>query len=215
MQTVAVKAQKRDAFGKKASSQIRKTGLVPGVLYSKDGVDHVVVSPKDLKPLLYTPDFKLADVDIDGQSHKAIVKDVQFHPVTENIVHIDFLKLIEGHSLQCEVPVVFKGVSPGVKAGGKLTRTLRRLKLKTTPENLVDSIFGDISELELGSSLRIRDLEIPEGIEVMTLSSAPVAIVEIPRAAKTEEEEAAELAEAEAAAAEGEETATEEEATTE
>lgn len=207
MQTVAIKAQKRDSFGKKASKDIRKTGMVPGVVYSKDGVDHVVIAPKELKPLLYTAEFKLAEVEIDGQSHKAIVKDVQFHPVSEKVVHIDFLKLIDGHPIACNVPVVFKGVSPGVKLGGKLVQTLRRVKLKTLPEYLVDKIEGDISKLKLGSSLRVRDLEIPENIEVMNTPATPVALVEVPRSAKTgdgendEDEETEEEGTEEAAAA--------------
>ncbi len=184
MQTVAIKAQKRDAFGKKASKDIRKTGMVPAVVYSKEGIDHVVVSPKDLKPLIYTADFKLAEVEIDGASHRAIVKDIQFHPVSDKVMHIDFLKLIDGHPIQCNVPVVFKGVSPGVKTGGKLTQTLRRVNLKTVPEYLVDKIEGDISQMELGSSLRIRDLEVPENIQIMNTPSTPVALVEVPRAAK-------------------------------
>ncbi|MDG2449927.1 MAG: 50S ribosomal protein L25 [Saprospiraceae bacterium] len=195
MQTVAIKAQKRDAFGKKASKDIRKTGMVPAVVYSKEGIEHVVVSPKDLKPLIYTADFKLAEVEIDGASHRAIVKDIQFHPVSDKVVHIDFLKLIDGHPIQCNVPVVFKGVSPGVKTGGKLTQTLRRVNLKTVPEYLVDKIEGDISQMELGSSLRIRDLEVPENIQIMNTPSTPVALVEVPRAAKLNDGEEGDEAE--------------------
>ena len=204
MQTVAIKAQKRESFGKKASKDIRKTGMVPAVVYSKEGVDHVVVSPKDLKPLIYTPEFKLAEVDIDGTSHKAIVKDVQFHPVSDNVVHIDFLKLIEGHPIICNVPVVFKGASPGVKLGGKLTQTLRRVTLKTLPEYLVDKIEGDISEMQLGSSLRIRDLEVPENIEIMNTPATPVALVEVPRAARMESGDGEEGEEGEEEGATGE-----------
>lgn len=204
MQTVAIKAEKRDAFGKKASKDIRKTGKVPGVVYSKEGVDHVVISPKELKPLIYTAEFKLAEVELDGTTHKAIVKDIQFHPVSDKVVHVDFLKLIEGHPIQCNVPVIFKGVSPGVKAGGKLTQTLRRVKLKTLPEHLVDKIEGDISTMELGSSLRIRDLIVPENIEIMNIPATPVALVEVPRAAKTAEEEAEDTEGTEAEAEGGE-----------
>ncbi|MEE9373710.1 MAG: 50S ribosomal protein L25 [Saprospiraceae bacterium] len=188
MQTVAIKAHKRDAFGKKASSEIRKSGMVPAVVYSKEGVEHVVISPKEMKSLVYTNEFKLAEIEIEGATYKTIVKDIQFHPVTDHILHVDFLKLIEGHPIQCNVPVIFKGTSPGERAGGKLIQTLRSVTLKTLPEFLVDKVEGDISEMELGSSLRIKDLLVPENIEIMNTPVTPVALVEVPRAAKTEEE---------------------------
>ena len=202
METVAIKAQKRDTFGKKANSKIRKQGLIPAVLYAKDGVDHVVVIPKDLKSLVYTSEFKLAELEINGQKHKAIVRDIQFHPVSDAILHIDFLRLIDGVSLTCEVPVIFHGESPGMKEGGTLMPILRTVTLKTTPDRLVDQVSGDISGMELGSSLKVKDLEIPEGIEIMNVSGAPVCVVDIPRAAKLEEE-----LEEEEVLAEGEEVA--------
>ena len=206
MQTVSVSAQKRGDFGKKASAQIRKSGMVPAVLYSKEGVEHIVISPKEVKPLLYTPDFKLAEITVDGATHRAIVKDAQFHPVSDSVMHIDFLKLIDGHPILCNVPVVFTGASPGVKLGGKLVQTLRRVKIKTLPEHLVDKLEGDISSMNLGDSLRVRDLGVAEEIEIMNPEATPVALVEVPRSARTgggaaAEEEGAEE-EAEAAAAE-------------
>jgi len=184
MQTVAVAAQPRAEFGKKASAHIRKTGMVPAVLYSKEGVSHLVINPKEVKPLLYTPDFKLAEITIDGSTHTAIVKDAQFHPVSDDVMHIDFLKLIDGHPIICNVPVVFKGASPGVKLGGKLVQTMRRATIKTLPEHLIDKLEGDISEMKLGDSLRIRDLEVGEKIEIMNPPATPVALVEVPRSAR-------------------------------
>ena len=147
----------------------------------------------------------IRDRDIDGTSHSAIVKDIQFHPVTEQILHIDFVKLIDNHPIKVEVPIRFKGKSPGVKQGGQLIQSMRKVIIKATPENLVDELIADISHVELGSAIRVKELEIGEGIEVLSPENTPVASVNVPRALKTEEEEAAEAAEgAEGEGAEGE-----------
>lgn len=212
MQVVALKAEKRESFGKKANNQLRKKGKVPAVVYAKDGVEHITVSPKDLKSLIYTPEFKIAEIDIDGTKHKAIIKDMQFHPVTDSVVHVDFLRLIDGVTFTYNVPVAFKGVAPGVKQGGKLVHTLRKVKLRSTPENMVDNIIGDISGLKLGGSLRIKDLKIVDGVDVLNPANTPVGIVEVPRAAKSLEQEAEEAAAEEAAEAVAAEEAAAEEA---
>ena len=135
--------------------------------------------------MIYTPDFKVAEITLDGVAHRCIIKEVQFHPVSEKILHIDFLKLEADRPVQVEVPVRFEGSSPGVKVGGTLQQTLRRVKIKTTPENLVDQLFVDISDLELGHSARVRDLKVPNGIEVMNASGIPVVSVVVPRALRS------------------------------
>lgn len=190
MQTVTVKAQERSSFGKSSNNSLRKEGRIPAVIYSKDSVKHCSVTEADLKHLVYTPDFKLAEVEVAGSNAKCTLQDIQFHPVTDNIVHVDFLELVPGHALKVNVPVRFKGVSPGVKGGGKLMQSLRKVKIKCTPENIVQELFVDISELELGFAVRIRDLELPDGIEVMTAEATPIASVEIPRALKTADDDA-------------------------
>ena len=203
METVNVSAQSRTETGKKANQQMRKNGRIPAVLYGKDNNFIFSTTHKDVKALIYTPNFKLANLDIDGTSHSAIVKDIQFHPVTEQILHIDFVKLIDNHPIKVEVPIRFKGKSPGVKQGGQLIQSMRKVIIKATPENLVDELIADISHVELGSAIRVKELEIGEGIEVLSPENTPVASVNVPRALKTEEEEAAEAAEA-AEGAEGE-----------
>jgi len=148
------------------------------------------VAPKSVKSLGYTPDFKLAEISVNGDTHKCILKDITFHPLTDEIVHIDFLRMTPGKPLKVEIPVDFKGKSPGVKEGGKLIPQMRRVKVKTTPETLVDKLFVDVSELELGNSVRVRDIEFPDGMEVMTTTATPVAVVEVPRALRSAEAEA-------------------------
>lgn len=185
MNTIAFSGKARSSSGKKASKAIRNEGGIPCILYGGETNVTFSVTPKDMKGLIYTPDFKVVELDLDGTVHKCILKDAQFHPVKENVLHADFLKLQEGRPVKLEVPIRFKGVSPGVKVGGKLQQTLRRAKIKTTPDKMVDTLFVDISTLNLGDSARVRDIDVPEGIEVMNSPGIPVISVVVPRALKS------------------------------
>ena len=200
MQIVQVEAQARESFGKKFTKRVRKEGLVPAIIYGGDNNTAISVSPKAVKPLVYTPDFKLAEITVNGETNRCILKDITFHPLTDEIVHIDLLSVIPGTPIKVEIPVGFKGASPGVKEGGKLIAQMRKVKVKTLPKTLVDQVFVDISNLDLGGSVRVRDIDFPEGVEVMTTPATPVAIVEVPRALKSAA--AAEAKAAEAAKAE-------------
>lgn len=182
MQTIKVAGNVRPAVGKKATKAVRNEGRIPCVIYGDAENIHFSTTHNDIKGLIYTPDFKVAEIDLDGTTHKCILKDAQFHPVKESILHADFLKLEDGKSVLLEVPVRFKGVSPGVKLGGALQQSLRRVKIRTTPEKMVDELYGDISTLELGGAIRVRDLELPEGVEVTNAPAIPVATVVVPRA---------------------------------
>ncbi|MEM8585085.1 MAG: 50S ribosomal protein L25 [Bacteroidota bacterium] len=185
MEVVAIDAQAREDLGKKAAKATRRDGGVPAVLYGQTDPVHFTLNPLAVRPLVYTPDFKVAEVNLDGKSHKAIVKDIQFHPVTDEIQHIDFLSLTDGHPVKVAVPVKFVGTSPGVRGGGKLQQVMRRIKIKATPEKLVDHLVLSIEGLELGQSIRVRDIDVPEGIEVLNPGASPVATVEIPRALRS------------------------------
>lgn len=186
MQVVNIPGEKRDTSVK--ASELRSEGKIPAVIYGGgDVLEHFTVKMNDVKKLIYTPDFKIGELALDGTTHKCIIKDIQWHPITDAIDHIDFLALKTGISVKVEVPVRFKGVSPGVLGGGKLIQSIRRVKVKLDPANLVDELFLDISELELGSAVRIRDIEVPEGIELMVNPATPVATVEVPRALKSAE----------------------------
>ncbi len=185
MKTIKINGNLRQDLGKKANATLRKEGLVPGIIYG--GSDNVTfsVKPRDLRDLIYTPDFNVVELDIDGTTNRCILKDIQFHPVTENIVHIDFLRLVEGHSIKLDIPVKCVGVSPGVKLGGKLQQKMRTVKVKTLPENMVDQLTVDISSLELGDSVRVKDIQANENIEIMNPMANPVATVEVPRALRS------------------------------
>lgn len=194
MEIVAVSGKLRTEVGKKASAQVRREGLIPCVMYDAKNVIHFSAELKDVKKLIYSPKFKLAEIDVDGKTYKCILKDYQMHPVTDEVSHIDFLHLLDGHPVKIDVPVEFKGTSPGVKTGGKLQRMMRRVKLKTTPEFIVDKVILDISTLQLGQSVRVRNIEPMEGVEIMSAPSTPVAIVEIPRALRSAQAAAANAA---------------------
>ncbi|MDH3648491.1 MAG: 50S ribosomal protein L25 [Saprospiraceae bacterium] len=203
MEVQKIKVEKREPGLKRDLKLMRKSGRIPCELYGDKKNLHFSVDKADIRSLIYTPDFKLADLQFNGEVFRCIVKEIQFHPVTDEIIHMDFLKLVDGRPIKVDLPVRFEGISPGVGEGGRLIRQLRHVAIKTTPEHLVDELILDISELELGHSVRVRDIELGNEIEVLTNPGIPVASVKVPRILLTEEEEAAEAAEA-AAALEGE-----------
>lgn len=184
MTSIEIQGIKRTELGKKGTRTDRKEGNIPAVLYGGGEVVHFKVTPKSVKNMIYTADFKIANIEIDGKVEKAIIKSFQQNPVTDQVIHIDFLRVVAGAPIKVEVPLRFNGTSPGVKVGGKLIQQLRKIKIKTTPEFLVDELKADISKLELGQALRIRDIIKPEGIEILTNPSTPIALIEIPRALK-------------------------------
>jgi large subunit ribosomal protein L25 len=185
MEAVTVSGQIRTDLGKKATKAIRAEGQIPAVLYSKDDVIHFTTTQKAVKSLVFTSEFKVGEIAVEGKSYRCIVKEIQWHPVTDEIVHIDFLRLIDGHPIKLQIPVVFKGTSPGIRAGGKLQQAVRRISVKTVPEKIVSKLVLDISKLELGQSIRVRDIEAVEGLEIMNPPGMPVASIEIPRALRS------------------------------
>ena len=198
METITINAIPRSRETKNSASQARAMGQIPCVLYGGDTNLIFSTTPNDVKSIIYTPAFKLAEIHLDGAVYKCIVKDVQFHPVTDEIIHLDFLQLEEGKPVKVNIPVKFKGESPGLKSGGKLIKSIREVSIKTVPEHLVDELYVDITGVELGQTVRIRDLELKEDIEVLNDPGSPIATIEVPRALKSAtaaEEELLEAAE--------------------
>lgn len=191
METMTLQAIPRKALGKVATKAVRKENLIPCVLYGGDAIQHFTLAPLDLRTLVYSPEFKIVEINLDGQVHKCILKHVQYHPVDERILHIDFLRLIEEHPIKIQIPVSFQGVAIGLKSGGKLIKKMRSVKIKTTPEFLIDKIVLDTTSMELGQSARIKDLIIGEGIEILNNEDIPVASIDIPRALRTADEPSA------------------------
>jgi len=211
MQSVAITGTARTVLGKKAVKAVRSEGHIPCNVYGGKENIHFSAPVNDFKSLLYTPDFKVAEITVNGSVHKAIVKEIQAHPVTDQILHIDFVELVPDKTLKAQIPLRLVGQSEGARTGGAVIQKIRHAKVKTTPENLVDVLEVDITGLELGDSARVRDIKPVDGLEVLNNPSSPVVSIEVPRALRSlQADEAAEAAAAEAEAgaeaAEGEAT---------
>ena len=194
MNTFQLSGVARTDTGKKATKLDRANGRIPCVAYGRGGTEHFTVAPADVRKLVFTPSFNIVELNVNGSDMRAILKDVQYHPTTDAIEHIDFLRLEDDYAVKAEIPLRTKGVSPGVKGGGRLVQSVRTIKVKVKPEQLVDELFVDISGLQLGDAVRVRDIDVPEGIKVMTNSAVPVALIEIPRALRSAETAAAKQA---------------------
>ncbi len=199
MKTVDINGTPRTDLGKKATRAARREGMVPGVIYGGEEVVHFNANPKEMKDIVFTPAFNKAVVTVDGKKYDCILKDTQFHPVTDELLHVDLLQLIDGQVLKANIPVRCEGTAAGVREGGRLNQKLRKVTIKTTPDKLAAELLVNVSELNLGDSVRVKDIEFADGMEVMTGMSIPVASVEVPRSMRSamDEAEGAEGAEGE------------------
>jgi large subunit ribosomal protein L25 len=202
MKTLVVKGQKREALGKKDAKSLRAQDLVPAVLYGSGEPVHFAVPFSEMRQVVYSPGVFLIDVDIDGTIYHAMMQDIQWHAVEEQILHIDFLQIEEGKKIKIDVPVKVVGLAKGIKAGGKLKTNLRRLKVKALASDLPDNIEIDVTKLAIGQSVKVGDLSL-KNIEILDKKSNVVVAVTITRAARSaagaasdeeEEEEATETA---------------------
>ncbi len=182
MKTMTIEGQLRKDLGKKASRSLRREEQVPCVLYGGGDNIHFSAPSTAFRHVVYTPDFLKIDLNLDGNHYEAIIKDIQYHPVKDDVEHVDFQLLQKGIPLATQIPVKLVGSSPGVREGGKMKVRVRKLIVKVAdPKYLVESISVDISELQLGRSVRVSDLKV-EGVEIMNSPGIPVATCEIPRA---------------------------------
>ncbi len=186
MEYVSIPGEIREETGGNTAKKLREEDRVPCILYGGEENYHFHVHKAELNDLIYTPKFKLADVQVNGQETKAIVKDIQFHPVTDEILHIDFLELVDGRKVRIDVPVEFIGEreSPGMQEGGALLQKMRRVKLRALPEHLIDEVTVDISQVEMGGSVRIKDIDVADEIELVSPPNTPIASVVKPRVLK-------------------------------
>ena len=184
MKTIDIKANLRGDLSKAASKQLRAEQNVPAVIYGGGEATSIYISYKDAKRVLYTLDTYIVNLEVDGEVKQAIVREAQYHPVTEKILHIDFFQVAEGKAIEIVLPITLKGTPKGVVTGGRLMTKMRKLKVKGVPANLPSDIPVDVSELELGQSIKVSDLEL-DGIEITAGLSAAIASVEIPRALRS------------------------------
>jgi len=190
MKSIAISGSPRENVGKRDAKELRYNGLVPAVLYGGPTQTHFSVSAADLKPIIYTPVVHFIDITVAGVKSQAIIKDLQFHPLTEKILHVDFLLLDEKKPITIEIPIRLTGTSPGVKMGGKLVQKLRKLRIKALPKDHLDNIDVSIEGLEVGKSVRVADLKVAN----MTITNAiedTIVSVTTSRALRQAEQDAA------------------------
>jgi large subunit ribosomal protein L25 len=186
MNTITIEGQLRTDFGKAATRQLRSEEKVPGVIYGGAKEINFSAPVTAFKSLVYTPDFMLANLNIDGTAYRCVLKDLQFNKVTDQLIHVDFLELVEDKKVTVTLPLKFKGVPAGVKAGGKLVTKIKSLKVKTFPKHLLEHIDIEISHLELNDNLRVQDVKV-ENMEVLNSPRIPIASVTLTRQLKQEE----------------------------
>ena len=188
MKSVSVSAAKRVDLGKKESKLSRAAGNVPCVIYGGKTNQHFTVKENALNNLVYTPNVYSVAIDIEGATINALIKDVQFHPVTDKILHVDFIELVPGQEVNTQIPVVFNGNAIGVMNGGKLRKTLRKLSVRATPENLPDNVTLEISEMKIGEKVYVRDVE-AKNFDILTAATAVIVSVKTARGVEEDEEE--------------------------
>ena len=197
MKEITINAQLRSEFGKKASRDMRRAGNVPAVVYGveKDAQGapvskSIYVSEKELAKLLYTPNVYIVNLNVEGKTVKAILKDLQCHFVTDSPVHVDFYQITEDKPIVMEIPVKLNGLAEGVKAGGKLTLNVRKLAVKALYTQFPDTLDIDVTDLGLGKSMKVAALSY-EGLEIVTSKEVVVCAVRMTRAARAAQSDAA------------------------
>lgn len=190
MKTIAISGSPRENVGKRDAKELRYEGKVPAVLYGGKEQQHLAVVIADLRDVIYTPDVNFVEIDLNGTKTKAIVKDTQFHPLTDVLMHIDFLQLFDEKEIVMEIPVKLTGTSPGVKMGGKLIQKLRKLRVKALPANMPQNVEVSLEKLEVGSLFRVRDLKGDKYVITNTPEDTIVSVA-MSRALKQAETEAA------------------------
>lgn len=187
MQVFELKGELRNDLGKKATKALRNEAKVPCVLYGGEKNIHFSVVEKDLIKLLYTPIVYTVKLDVNGTSYDAVMREIQFHPVTDRVLHMDFYQIAADKPVIIEVPVKLNGFAEGVQAGGKLVQVMRKLKVKALPANLPGELNIDVTSLGLGKAIKVKELSF-EGLEVVNAKDVVVAQVKVTRAAKAASE---------------------------
>ena len=183
MKSISVKAVKREDYGKKAAKAVRREGLVPCVLCGNGESVTFSVDPREIKPLIYTPNSYVVELDFEGQIVKAVLREAQFHPVREQILHMDFYRVAEGKPVSIAIPVRLTGNAAGVKVGGKLALSARKLTVSALVENLPDEIVVDVTELGVGKTIFVGDLQF-ENLKFVTPATTAVCAVRVTRASR-------------------------------
>ncbi len=183
MKTLALNGTAREVVGKKSTKAVRNADAVPCVLYGGGENIHFELTNSELRKLIYTPEIFLVELNIDGKTIKAVMKDAQFHPVKDHVLHVDFYQVSEAKPIVMAVPVKLEGLAEGVKAGGKLSLEMRRLKVKGLYSNIPESLKIDITSLGLGKTIQVGALSF-DNLDIVNPKEAVVCAVKLTRAAR-------------------------------
>jgi large subunit ribosomal protein L25 len=200
MKTITIEGQLRTEHGKSATRQLRSQEQVPGVIYGGAQEINFSAPASAFKALVYTPNFQLAEVNVDGKTYRCILKDLQFDKITDQLIHVDLLELVEDKKVIATIPLKYVGAAAGVKAGGRLITKMKSLKVKTYPRFLKEQIEVNIDDLEIGGNIRVEDVK-TENYEILNSPRIPIASVVTTRALRQEESTAPAAAKAAAPAA--------------
>ena len=186
MKTITIEGQLRTELGKQATRLLRSEEKVPGVIYGGAKEVNFSASATSFKTLVYTSEFQLAEIKVEGQAYKCILKDLQFDKVSDELIHVDFLELVEDKKVIATIPIKFTGAAKGVKDGGKLITKMKVLKIKTLPKYLKENIEVDLTNLELNGNVRVEDVK-ADNYEILNSPRIPIASIVLTRQLKQEE----------------------------
>lgn len=183
MKILSIKAIEREAYGKKAAKAVRREGMIPCILCGGGETLNFSVDPTEVKVLIYTPNSYIVEFDFNGKTEKAVLRDVQFHPIREEILHMDFYRVQAGKAVSIAIPVRLTGNAEGVKVGGKLMLSARKLVVSALEANLPDEIVVDVTTLGVGKTVFVGDLQF-ENLKFVTPATTAVCAVRVTRASR-------------------------------
>ena len=190
MKEFALNGQKREALGKKASKLLRKEGVIPCNIYGENKADGKPVAKQftvlmsDLRKAIYSPEVYVFNLNIEGEAHKAIIKEIQFHPVKDTVLHVDFYEINDTKDITIGIPVKLNGLAQGVRDGGKLNLSIRKINVTAPYQSIPEVLNIDVTNLELGKSIKVRDLSF-EGLVLSTPADVVVCSVKATRASRS------------------------------
>ncbi|MFN0202733.1 MAG: 50S ribosomal protein L25 [Bacteroidia bacterium] len=184
MKTIDLSVVNRGDLGKTGSKALRASDMIPGVVYFNGEATHIAIPSKPLHKVLYSPEVYLINLDVEGAPMQVIVKSADFHPVTDATLHVEFMRVVADKTVIVSLPVKLVGNAVGAVKGGKLLQKLRKIKVRGLVNELPDSIEVDISPLDLGGTILVKEVDF-KGIDVVSAASSAIAAVEIPRSLRS------------------------------
>ena len=188
MKSVSISGSLRENVGKKYAKAQRKQGIIPSVIYGQSQQKHLLVEEKAMNKLIYSPEVRYVELNTGEATHKAIIQELQFHPVTGKLLHVDFLEITDDKPFTIEIPLLVHGTSPGVLQGGRLSKKFRKIKVKGLLENIPENISLDISNLYINDSIKVEDLQF-DNLEIIEDSQKVLLAIQTARTVEDIEEE--------------------------